>query len=352
MPAFLTHYAMGLKGYRSLKDPGPETGSSPSALKNILHDHNRAYAIGLAGPDLFFYSVFELLRPGMTIGRIMHKYRTGAFLQALFDTALKKTGEEQQIALAYFTGFMGHYCLDMATHPLVYRICRADNNLKALGRHFRYEAAMDEMCCRHILGRSIGESGQMAMIRISPKERRVISDVLSAACKQTYPEEKGALAPARLRAILREYYAISGLLIDPSGFREWCLQWAEKRVLGYVLASPLFINDNHYSLKEKDWERFQVRFERGEKRFTVLLAALNEVLSSEMCPSEGETALNSAANSNLNTMMNTAVDASEKNIKASSGAKKVGRGDFFKMLESRSYHTGIEDESIVKEKMW
>lgn len=354
MPAFLTHYSFGVEGYRTLK--------ADSSLKACIKDHSSAYAVGLAGPDLFFYSVYELLRPGMTIGRIMHKYRTGAFLRALFEAAADLTGENERIALAYAAGFVGHYCLDASAHPLVYRICRAPSERQALGKHFRYEAAMDEMCCRQVLGREIKESGQMSMIRMTWQERRVTASVLSAACRRTYPEEAGRLGEGRLRAVLHEYYLINGLLIDPTGFLEWCLQGLEQRTLGYVLASPLFINQNHYSLTEKDWKRFRKRYDRGLRQFVNLLPfmerAVAEAQMQDHKTGEGlaekspEGFAEKRAEKYTEKSAEKCAEKSTEKCAAKPAEKCAEKEMFFGKLGSRSYHTGTSCESSKTEKLW
>ena len=273
MPAYLTHYACGLMGYRSLPQ---------GELKKIIRRHASVYNMGLAGPDLFFYSLWEISTKSEPVGRIMHKYRTGRFMRTLLEEVLELRGartdkadfretrsekaeRDYETALAYFSGFLGHYCLDSRAHALVYRECAHPDSRIALGKHFRYEAAMDAMCCREILGRSIKKSHQLGLLRLSAPDRKVIARILSRALKRTYGEEMGTPSELRLRLILKEYYLISTLITDPAGFREWTLEKAERRIQGYPFASPLFINDNRYGLGQKDWERFYIRFKKGEK---------------------------------------------------------------------------------------
>ena len=294
MPAFLTHYACGVLQARRL--PSSVTESCISAHRNV-------YATALAGPDIFFYSVLELLRPGMTIGRRMHKYRTGEFLRNLYTYAVSLRGEQRDIAIAYFTGFLGHYCLDANTHPLVYRKAYDPSESKALGKHFRYEAAMDAYCCRTFLGRDIRRCGQMSMIRLTRMEKKVVAELLSHAVRKTYPELGKDPSPRRMYALLNEYFLITGLLIDPSGFREWAFLRLEKLIPGYPLLSPLFINGNLYGISEKDFLQFRRRFDRGGQMFARLLSAQEMALRDPACVPE-----------------------------------------FFRQIGNRSYHTGGEAE--------
>ncbi len=277
MPAFLTHYACGIKGYHSL---------SAGELKTAVRQHTNVYNVGLAGPDLFFYSVVEMLRSGMTTGRMIHKFRTGLFFRNFYAQTEKLEGEEQQIARAYLAGFIGHYCLDTNAHALVYRICTDPDEKKALGKHFRYEAAMDGMACRHILGRDINDSHQMGLIKFTRQERCVVARVLSGAIRDTFGGEAKVPSERRLRLLLMEYVLITGLLIDKTGFKEWVFQAGERLIRGYVVMSPLFINRNMYGLEEKDWQRFYKRFGRGCAMLRKCLAVYQDVISGTADPEE------------------------------------------------------------------
>ena len=251
----MTHYAFGVKGYHALED---------GFLKRAIRENTGVYNTGLAGPDLFFYSAVEVLRSGMTVGRAMHKYRTGAFLDNLLDEALALTGKDRETAMAYYTGFVGHYCLDSKAHALVYRVCHHPSSAVALGKHFRYEAAMDAMCCRKILGRDINRSHQMGLNRLTCRQKLVIARILSASIQKTYGGEIRCPSVSRMLLILEEYRIICGLLIDPSGFREWCYLHLELFKRGYPHNSPLFINNNLYGLREAEWNRFYSCFREGE----------------------------------------------------------------------------------------
>ena len=277
MPALLTHYSCGVLQAGKLHS---------SVTESCISAHRNVYATALAGPDIFFYSVLECLRPGMTIGRRIHKYRTGEFLRNLYTYAVSFSGEEKNIAIAYFTGFLGHYCLDANAHPLVYKKTYDPSESKALGKHFRYEAAMDAYCCRTFLGRDIRRCGQMSMIRLTGTEKKVTAKLMSLAVRKTYPELGGDPSPRRMRALLNEYFLITGLLIDPSGFREWAFLKLEKLFPGYPILSPLFINGNLYGLKEEDFQQFRRRFDRGGEMFGKLLTAEEKALRDPSCVPE------------------------------------------------------------------
>ena len=286
MPAYLTHYTCGLIGYHRLKQ---------GRLKTIIRRNAKAYNMGLAGPDLFFYSLWEIAVRKEPIGRIIHKQRTGRFLRALFEevencrtASARADSDAYETALAYFCGFLGHYCLDSRSHELVYRVCAHPDSKVALGRHFRYEAAMDAMCCEQLLGRRIARSHQMGLLRLNHAQQRVIAEILHEALKITYGPEIPVPSRARLQLILREYYLISGLITDPTGFKEWAFEKLERKVIGYPFASPLFINDNRYGLGQDDWIRFRIRFRRGVRSFDRLLNVLEQIVCEDNQADEAE----------------------------------------------------------------
>ena len=277
MPAFLTHYACGIKGYHNLKQ---------GELKKAISEHTNVYNVGLAGPDLFFYSIVEMVRSGMTTGRMIHKFRTGLFFRHFYDRVESLQGEDLKIGRAYLAGFIGHYCLDTNAHALIYRRCTASNEKQALGKHFRFEAAMDGMACRHILGRDINDSHQMGLIRFTGQERKVVAKVLSGAIRDTFGGEAKVPSQLRLRILFREYVLITGLLIDPTGMKEWIYQWGERKRQGFVHMSPLFINRNQYGLKEADWMQFRRRFDRGCSFLDICLNKYEDVISGKACAEE------------------------------------------------------------------
>ncbi len=309
MPAFLAHYTSGVMAQHRVFDARLDQANR-SIIHRSLEEHPGVFHVGLAGPDLFFYAVHAVVFRRLTLGRQMHKYRTGAFLQALYHAAMRETGEDREIALAYFTGFLGHYCQDSSSHPFIYRICDDPSEMKALGKHFRFEAAMDVRCLKHYLGRDINQSYQMGLICMKHHERKVVARVMSLALKEVYPDASCGTSAASLRLTLREYRLITALLIDPTGIKEWIMLGLEKLFPGYPVVSALFINDHLYGTTSEEWERFRRRFSRGEQYFEHLLPLLE--------------------------------DAAEHGEEAR----------FFKAAGSRSYHTGREADGRITEIDW
>lgn len=290
MPAYYTHYTCGLLNYRELKK---------GYLKECIKAAQHAYCIGLAGPDIFFYSIFDTLLSPVTAGSILHVKRSGEFLQNLFMETQKLKGHAKVIAIAYLAGFVGHYELDCACHPLIYSKMDGEHGKRAMGQHFTYEAAVDVYCVRDYLGRKMNDMNPSVFTALSKQEKRVIAMIVTNAFQKTFPKER--LTLLNMEQVLSFYKLVTMLIIDRTGCKERLLLRIEEAVFHAPYASPLFINDNLYHVTEKDWQEFKVCFENGKKEFKKILPSLEMAL------------LNRAAHDN-----------------------------FYQALGNKSYHTGQE----------
>lgn len=268
MPAYMAHYACGVRAWHTLQD---------GTLKQTIRRHPAVYDLGLAGPDLFFYSLGDRLLKA-EIGSEMHKIRTGQFLREMYSYAMERQGEEQDICLAYLAGFLGHYSLDTACHPLVFEVCGIGPVESWIGRHYRFEAEMDNRACERVLGRKMKDSHQMGLLRLRAAECRAVAGQLASCIKAVYPDRRGVPVKRRMYLILREYYLLTGVLIDPTGMKEWLLYGLEKRIAGWAVMSPLFINSSSYHVSEELTDAFFRQFHKGVKRDAALLRYLSDCL--------------------------------------------------------------------------
>ncbi len=277
MPAFLTHYSCGYISWKSMEN---------NALRQNISAHQSVYSLGLAGPDPFFYSAVESIRKGRNSGSVMHTERSGRFLQALYAETLHFKGEDRACANAYLAGFLGHYSLDCSCHPYVYRKTLAGNKREELGKHYRLEAAMDVLSCRNILKKDIRDVHQLQLIRMTRRERSVVAKMLSGAMEQTWADPRMRPTRFRLELMLVEYYFLTGVLLDPTGFKEWLMLGFETLRYGRTYMSALMINGNLYGVGEKEWTEFKAHFDRGTQNHAHLLSALERTLHDPACESE------------------------------------------------------------------
>ena len=267
MPAYITHYTCGIINYRELKEGN---------VKDIIRRQPHAYCVGLAGPDVFFYDFFDLIRPGISIGTMLHEKNTGLFLKNLFLCANSFTGKQKEIALSYFIGFVGHYMLDCNAHPLVYEVTGNDTK-KNLAAHFRYEGAMDVFIAREFLGRDVAKISAPRLTHLKRREEATIKRLLKSALNRTY-QGRHPVSYLQISVNFFYYHLITFLIKDDSGIREKLYGQVEKRLLGFSFAAALFVNNNTYDVTKTDYLMFRERFKQGLQDFEACMLILEDVL--------------------------------------------------------------------------
>lgn len=104
MPTTYTHDLFGKKVYRQL----------PREIKKVIRRNGNLFRIGLHGPDILFYDLFDL--SVSSVGVEMHSLPAASFfLRGM--SMVRSRGDER--LLAYLLGFGCHYLLDSTAHPFV-----------------------------------------------------------------------------------------------------------------------------------------------------------------------------------------------------------------------------------------
>lgn len=241
MPGFATHYLFGVDAYRQL---------APGRLKKNLKTNRSAFALGLQGPDLFFYYLPSYLLHRENLGALAHDSSTAAFLTYLIESRRQFAGHEKQqnIADAYILGFLGHYTLDCTVHPYVYAFTgytpeTPQGNLEYFGQHAYFETEIDNiLLCRkkHICP---SQFHQGRTIRLTPLQKKVIVRMLVHAYRSAYP---GTLATEVLLGGAPLWMRLGTRLFrDPSGQKKVLVRLMERIVLGRAFLSPMVPSD-HY----------------------------------------------------------------------------------------------------------
>lgn len=321
-----------------------------NVLKKMVRRHKKAYALGLSGPDIFFYFVPDQLLVRPTPGSRMHEEKCGAFLRCMLREALAMSGEEREIAAAYLAGFIGHYALDVSCHPRVYEYIEEEARLlergeagrvsggrktrahkvsghERTGIHFRYECAMDHYFLQRYAAKTTGCLHQRKMVRLKRKERGVISRLVAAAYNKTY--DRPNMSGLSVRAVLSCVWLVQGLIRDPHGRKERVLCPFERLIYRHPFLAGLFVNDNCYGVGQDEWERMHVLFRAGLKEYDAILAALSEVM-------EG-------AEKEERTGKSGRVMVEGKAYAQETAAREKQRNavrEFYRRLGSKSYHTG------------
>lgn len=246
MPGFTTHYLFGTDVFRSL---------AAGSLKTLLRREHSAFALGLQGPDLFFYYLPSYLLHRENIGALAHRKDTGRFFANLLASRSLFEGQTQKLAAAdaYLCGFIGHYTLDCAIHPYVYaftgyRAADPPSNLDYFGQHAYFETEIDcalLMQKKHLLP---SQFHQNATIRLSPRQRQVIVRMLTYAYQRTFPE----VLTSEILLGAAPFWMKLGthLLNDPSGQKKVLSRLIEKILLGRAFLSPMVASDFHRFIQD------------------------------------------------------------------------------------------------------
>ncbi len=243
MAGFTSHYRFGVHSFHKM---------NPGVLRNIIKKHPSSFSIGLQGPDPFFFEPVSYIRRKGNPGGIAHSENGGHFALSLIRNASSMTDPcDREIAISYASGYLGHYELDAAVHPYVYGKVDPDSSgsLRTLGKHFLLENDIDSAILKHETGKKLSEFRMHSVVRLSFREKYVITRLLKSAYSEVYPEtEAGSLLI--FRALFCEWLAML-LLEDSTGLKKSFVNFAENVILGFPFAAGIVgSNDPHPSMQD------------------------------------------------------------------------------------------------------
>lgn len=246
MPGFTTHYLFGTDVCKHL---------SSSFLQEMIRRNHSAFALGLQGPDVFFYDLPSYALLLENLGALAHSKKTGEFFSNLLHSRTLFKGKKRSLTIAdaYICGFIGHYTLDCTIHPYVYAFTgySADTpptNLEYFGQHAYFETEIDRELLYRKKHLRPSQFHQNATIRLSTREHHVITKMLTYAYRETYPDvrfSKFLLGKAPFAMRLGTY-----LLKDPSGQKKVLTRFIEKVFLGKAFLSPMVASDHYRFIKD------------------------------------------------------------------------------------------------------
>lgn len=123
-----------------------------SSLQGQCSIDKGTFEFALSGPDDWFYCFTD--RKKCPRGVYMHRYKTGAFLQAL---------AAEPVLFSYCAGYLCHYLLDAASHPYIlartgyYDGTRETRPFR--GNHMAFERALDRWILEEKEGKTLGTDG-------------------------------------------------------------------------------------------------------------------------------------------------------------------------------------------------
>lgn len=256
MPGFTTHYLFGIDVFRKL---------APGSFRDNIKCNHSAFALGLQGPDLFFYYLPSYLMHKQNIGALAHSCKTGEFFSHLLDSRGLFAGDVRALGIAdaYIAGFIGHYSLDCIVHPYVYAFTGYDpktppSHTRYFGQHAYFETEIDTELLRRKKDLYPSQFHQNDTIRLTHLQHRVIIRMLVYAYHYTYPDI--AVSDILLGGAPLWMKAGTRLLRDPSGQKKVLARLIEKLFLGRAFLSPMVASDYYrfiedpLNLSHRSWE--------------------------------------------------------------------------------------------------
>lgn len=213
MPAIITHNFFGQEVYHDLHTTIGET-----------RDEYEAFLLGNQGPDPLFYALVNpLLHEFKDLGSILHSEKPNELLVAMRQGLEILSPDEYPIARAYMLGFICHYTLDSAMHPLVYAteyaLCDAgvEGFTRADGHevHSMIESDLDEMVLFSKTGKTIASfNPSKEILNASDFVLETISKLYVYVAMTVY----GLFIPSDLfESTAKNFRKAQGLFYSPSG---------------------------------------------------------------------------------------------------------------------------------------
>jgi hypothetical protein len=137
MPAYLTHKLAATAAFNSIANP---------EIKRIINENFTEYLSGAQGGDFVYFRDYYMLVAGARTkiyGWLVHRVRPAQFLITACSYVKEHYSEK---LMAYFFGYLNHYCQDKYVHPHVYR------DTKNISTHTYLEQALDVMYADKFFG--------------------------------------------------------------------------------------------------------------------------------------------------------------------------------------------------------
>lgn len=180
MADFVSHHLFGVQ----------TLAVSPASVQALARTHAACFFWGCQGPDPLYYRKIWLGSPLHRLGGRMHAEQADALFAALAQGVHCLTGAAQQIAAAYFYGFLCHYALDSEIHPYVYcrqeQIRASDEKLSASAVHCQIESDIDYLLYERVCHAPVSEFDPRAHYTLLPVQKAVLSTLLHAVLQKVY----------------------------------------------------------------------------------------------------------------------------------------------------------------------
>lgn len=349
MPGFTTHYLFGIKVYKD---------STDRSIKKMISSHPQAYQLGLQGPDIFFYYLPNLFkRSTKALASLMHESRTGLFFKNAINEIDKYHGKDQEVAFAYLSGFLCHYCLDTMNHPYIYAATKyplyknyaptSSEQLIYYASHRTFETQIDTILLDYYKHTKPTEFHKENTLKIDKLSKRIITALLSSCINKTYYNKPINYKFNQLNKI-GEKYKKSSYTIHPQfvskvfqyarlecmvlsnlkGYKRESIKSFEERYLKYNLLSSLLPDDDYIkedilNLKKVTWfSPWEPDIQRNESFLELYNMASNKCTS-------------------ILDLLNSFFFIKEKSWQTLSSTRYTEINCILELIGNLSYHSGL-----------
>ena len=212
LPSFISHYLFGKDLEVLLQGRSAE----------LIKQHPTAFYWGLQGPDLlFFHRALSGKKSFLPqYGSWMHTQKTDLLFQTLAHEISLYSGRlEFDALLAYYIGFIGHYCLDRSTHPYIYakqtqwQQKTPPKNWKGL--HHRIESDLDSALYRLKHHRPVNTFSVKFHYQSNARFENSLAVVYHRLLKSLFHV---CVKPEDLKHCFSDAVSVFCLELDPTGF--------------------------------------------------------------------------------------------------------------------------------------
>lgn len=204
MPAYLSHGIMGEELYK--KSSNDEKIFKSQVNRNSL----RTYSLGI---DLSHFL--------KGLGDI-HSIKTQEFLINLIKYVKENNLVENEEALAFLYGHIGHYFFDTNAHPLIYYIEKGCDNVGLIGSHTMVEGYLDSYMAENILKENYMNVGPSFFNKANLKDPNIIK-LLREVYSKTYNREN---ALSSYQNVLRIFTALETCTKSPVVSKDLLVKFA------------------------------------------------------------------------------------------------------------------------------
>jgi len=230
MPSFLTHCLFAEDALKLIEE---------DTIRQEIKNRMALYYLGAQGPDIFFYYKAKpwVKYDGIEkLGHLMHDNKTADFLLSSFEYIRKKknTGNSGKFCtyldlMAYMAGYLCHFALDQAAHPLIHYWAGIDTlRNKKTHRYHNYHKLLESIIDVYMLDLKKSTPAHRfksyILIEYSKKHTGCLGDLYSEVIKKVYGIQ---ITSQQAGTAVTDTIGILKILYDPSGVKKLLFRMLE-----------------------------------------------------------------------------------------------------------------------------